>query len=171
MAKKIQHEVSESYHMAPGPEINGYSLINGEKYDRVINGSMGRNNEMINALGVDASPEDVIAHYDKLGGLIRKGKHTVKMGSFWDFKKRAPHATPKPVLVFRDLMGETVEIAVGEEIPIEVQAAQMAADNRNERNVKALAKKKAASADAKKKKKDAGDEEESEDDEDSEDEE
>lgn len=74
-----------------GIEINGYILVNTEKYNRVIYGIPGPKGELINALGEDAPPELVLAHYDKHMGLIKtKDGRKLEHGCFWDFKKKKP---------------------------------------------------------------------------------
>ena len=102
----------------------GYTLVNREKLNRVINGSEGPQGELIGGLGDEATEAAILAHYDKLGGLIRKGKSKVKTGCFWDFEGRKPFAKPKVVFVFRDLRGKKVELGENEEVPVEVQAAE-----------------------------------------------
>ncbi len=125
-----------------GPELNGYRLVNAEKANRAIYGAVVDKGQLVGGVGEGASNEAIIAEYDRLGGLIKKGKLRVKMGSFYDFKGRKPRATPEVAFVFRDLEGDEVVIAENEEIPLEVKAADIAAQNRSERAVKALAKSK-----------------------------
>lgn len=118
-------------------EILGYTIVNEEKYNRAIHGTMSRGGVLIGGVGEGATDLEKLAEYDKLAGCIRKGKHKVKLGSFYDFKKRAPRPEPQVVLVFRDLEGNVVEIPEGDAIPVEVRAAEMAQE-------KARAKKKKA---------------------------
>jgi len=108
----------------------GYTLVNLEKLDRAIHGTMSRGGQLIGGVGENASDEAIIAEYDRLGGCIKKDKNQVQMGSFYDFKKRAPRAKPDVVLVFRDLQGEVVLLKEDEEIPLEVKAAQVAEEKK-----------------------------------------
>lgn len=135
--------------MEYGPKTLGYTIRNNEKWTRAVYGAPGPNGTLINGVGEEATDLEKLAAYDRLAGLILKDGNRVKTGSFWDFKKNKPHAKPQVVFVFRDLTGEVVEIPEGEEIPVEVKAAEMAAKNRSERAVKAAARK-ASSVDSKK---------------------
>lgn len=136
MAKQI-HQAEQEL----GPTIHGYTLVNPDKFERAINGSIVDKGRVVGGIGKEASPEAILAEYDKLGGLIKKGKHRVKMGSFYDFKNRKPHDKPQVSFVFRDIEGDSIEIPEGEVIPAEVQVADMAAQNRSERAVKEASKK------------------------------
>lgn len=113
----------------PAAVINQFLLINHEKLDRVLNGSVGREGKLYGGLKAQFPdgniPNDrILAEYDKLGGLIMKGTSKVKMGSFYDFATRKPKEVPEVVFVFRDIEGDIVELNEGEEIPIEVRAAE-----------------------------------------------
>lgn len=119
-------------------KIGNYDCVNDEKINRAIFGSMGPEGALKGGVGEDASDEAKLAAYDKLGGLIRKGKNNVKTGSFFDFAKKKPHEKANVVFVFKT-EGQTVEIKEGEEVPLEVQASQIA----QEKKVKAQLEKQA----------------------------
>jgi hypothetical protein len=121
-------------------QINGFTLVNEEKINRAIFGTVGREGKLDGGVGERASDDAKIAEYDKLGGLILKGKYTVKTGSFYDFEGRSPRETPEVVLVFRDLAGQVVEIADGEAIPMEVKAAEMIKESKKPKKVKKVKK-------------------------------
>lgn len=105
--------------------ILGYELQNAEKVDRAIFGAMSRGGALAGGVGENATDEAKLAAYDKLGGLILKDNHKVKMGSFWDFAKNKAREKPEVMLELRDLLGNKIEIAEGEAIPLEVKAAEM----------------------------------------------
>ncbi len=66
-----------------------YLLVNHEKLDRVINGAMASQGRLSGGLGKDASAEEIIAEYDRLGGLIlTNGGQKVETGTFYDFVNR-----------------------------------------------------------------------------------
>jgi 5-deoxy-D-glucuronate isomerase len=127
--------------------VNGYHLVNAEKLDRAINGTVMSLGALKGGAGQDAEPEEVLAEYDRLGGLILKdGKYKVKTGSFYDFKHKEMFEDPEPVLVFT-VNGETVEVSADEPLPMEVRAAQQADEKKQAKRKKA-----AAASDAKKEK-------------------
>lgn len=104
-------------------QIGEFTLSNEEKLDRAINGTVTDRGSLSGGVGRDASEEDIIAEYDRLGGLIRKGKYKVKMGCFYDFPNKKPFAKPKPVLQF-SVNDEIVEVPADEPLPLEVRAAE-----------------------------------------------
>lgn len=110
--------------------IKGFELADPVKLEMAINGTMTRGGELKGGVGQDASEDDIIAEYDRLGGLIKKGKYTVKIGSFYDFKGKAPHKKSQVGFIFRNLEGDVVEIKDGEEVPLEVVAAEKIQENK-----------------------------------------
>ncbi len=71
--------------------IGEFILVNQEKIDRVINGIIGKNGQLVGGLGKDASEEAIIAEYDRIGGLIRnKDGQKIAIGSFYDFENKKP---------------------------------------------------------------------------------
>lgn len=162
MAKKIQIDKPNV--------INGYTLANPDKLHRAIFGSIAERGEAKSGVGEDAKPAEVLAAYDKLGGLIRKGSAKVKTGCFWDFENNCAFAKPKAILVFHDLKGRSVELPEGEEVPVEIQAAEKIRKEEKEEAKKKAEKdaKKKAAAKGKKVKDEDADEDEEEEDEDAE---
>jgi len=107
-------------------QLKKYELYNEQKVDRVINGAPNDKGEVVGGIGEDAPEELILAEYDKLGGYIRgKDGAKVKTGSFYDFKAKKPKEKPEVIYQFR-VNGHNIEIAEGEELPMDVQAAQVA---------------------------------------------
>lgn len=104
--------------------IGKYELVNEEKVERAIYGSVGAKGVHVGGVGADAAPEAILAEYDKLAGYVRVDGNKVKTGSFYDFDKRQPRTTPEVVFVF-SVNGKTVEVPEGEALPLEVRAAQI----------------------------------------------
>lgn len=102
-----------------------FELVNEDKAERTINGTIGRNASMVGGVGQDASPEAKIAEYDRLGGLIKYSGDTVKKGSFYDFKAKKPIAEPVIKLQF-NINGKVVEVDASEPLPPLVRAAKEA---------------------------------------------
>jgi len=80
-------------------EIKGIVLVNDAKYRRCFNSELGA--------GADATEEQVLALYDKFGGLMKKGAKIIKAtkkgeqdkvsggevvpnGKFWNYELRKP---------------------------------------------------------------------------------
>lgn len=73
----------------PPVGFGDYLICNHDKLNRVINGTVGSKGGLVGGLGKDASPEAILAEYDKLGGLIRnKAGENIAMGSFYDFENK-----------------------------------------------------------------------------------
>ena len=111
--------------------LKDYVLVNVDKFERVVYGSMAAQGRLANGIGENASDEDKLAAYDRLGGLILKDGRKLKTGCFWNFEKRFEHFSSSnviksPVVVFllKDLGGKEVEVAEGKEIPLEIKAAE-----------------------------------------------
>lgn len=125
--------------------VKTFTLVNEEKVSRALNGVPKAAGETIGGIGAGAYYEDnvwkrdgkelsegeisaletaLIAEYDKLGGLIRRGKDNVKMGSFYDFKGHGPRSNPQVVFTYR-VNGRYVEVADGTELPGEVKATKV----------------------------------------------
>ena len=88
--------------------INGYELVNPEKLDRAINGTVGRDGRSNGGVGTE-NEDAIIAAYDKLGGLILKDGLKVKMGSFYDFVNKKPREEAE-VSYMTEIEGEIVEV-------------------------------------------------------------
>lgn len=143
--------------------VGKYTLVNVDKVERAIHGTVGAGGSPKGGVGDDAKPADILAEYDRLGGhILMDGKYKVKMGSFYDFKGKKPHDKPAPILVF-NVNGETVEVPANKPLPLEVQAAEAAAVKKaGKRKAKAdadAASKKSKNSKAAKKAKDSEDEE------------
>lgn len=94
-------------------KIGDLNLVNEEKLNRAISGSMTRGGVLSGGVGENASDEAILAAYDKLGGLILKDDCKVKSGCFYDFEKKC--AKEKVELVFvEELDGELVEMSEDE---------------------------------------------------------
>lgn len=121
-------------------KIGSYKLVNADKVERAIHGTVGSRGETKGGVGEDADASEILAEYDRLGGLIKKdGKYRVKTGSFYDIKGKKPHAKPKPILLF-SVDGEIVEVDANKELPLEVKASEMVKERRE---TKAAAKREA----------------------------
>lgn len=105
-------------------QIQDFVLENAEKVKRAIYGTPGKGGLPQGGVGDKASEADILAEYDRLGGLITKNHRKVKNGSFYDFDKRQPKEKPVIVYELRDLDGNKVELKEGEDIPLEVLAAE-----------------------------------------------
>lgn len=112
----------------PEVETLGYGIMNQDKWQRAIYGSIGREGQPMGGVGEKASDQAKLTEYDRLGGLIVKGKYKLKTGCFYDFIKK--QARPEPAIVFlmRNFEGDVVEIPEGTEIPLEVKAAEIKAE-------------------------------------------
>ena len=130
-------------------KIKDFILVNEEKVERALNGvpdsrpnsagqSVGgvgqgayfdgvwkRDGEDLSEAEVDKLESAILAEYDKLGGLIKRGDDTIKTGSFYDIKARTPRKEPKIIFTFRDIKGRYVEVPDGVELPREVKAAKI----------------------------------------------
>ncbi len=109
----------------------GYELVNAEKLDRAINGSMGRGGRLTGGVGEDAADELIIAAYDRLGGLIRKNGDKVQHGCFCDMEESKKQGKPvvieDPFIVFefRDTEGNKHLVDEDEDEPDEVKMAKL----------------------------------------------
>lgn len=74
----------------------------------------------------------ILAEYDKLGGLIKRGDDKVKTGSFWNFKARKPHETPVIVFTYK-VNGKFVDVNEGTELPGIIKATKQLEEAQNEK--------------------------------------
>lgn len=100
--------------------IDGFVLENHDKLQRVLEGDVMTQGlpqgGLIEKYG-DISkvpPSEVLARYDKIGGLITKDigsdvRVKIKTGSFWDVRKKAPREEPMVKYLFI-VGGEKVEV-------------------------------------------------------------
>lgn len=126
-------------------DIQGFTLVDSAKFDRALNGTLRGNNTVIGGVGAGAYFEngawlrngtelneeevaklefDLLAEYDKLGGLIRKGGDKVVTGSFYNFKAKKPHDAPQVKFIFR-VNGKAIEVPDGEALPGIVRAKRI----------------------------------------------
>lgn len=96
-------------------EIDGYQLTNTVKLDRART-----------IIGEDASDQDLLVAYDRLGGLITKEGQKIKTGCFYDVKSKKAFAKPKLIYLY-SVSGRIVEVPEGTELPGEVRAANILA--------------------------------------------
>jgi hypothetical protein len=122
--------------MQESKEINGFTLVNAEKIERALHGTMGKGGELNGGVGDKAKPEDLLAEYDRLGGLILKDGRKVKTGSFYDFDKKEARETPQVILILKDLEGETVELDGDAELTPELKAAEVIAERKRAKQAK-----------------------------------
>ena len=95
-------------------KIGKLNLKNEEKLSRVLE-----------SLKEESSEEQIVAAYDRLGGLITQGEDKVKTGCFYNFKEKKMIENPVVVLEFRDTEGDLFEVKEGEEGPIQVKVAKV----------------------------------------------
>lgn len=106
--------------------IKGFELVNEEKVERAINGTITSLNEKIGGIIAEDGTYDedeLLAEYDKLGGLITRGEDRVKTGSFYDFANKRPRKEPKIMFIY-NINGKVVEVEDGKELPGLVRAAK-----------------------------------------------
>lgn len=119
--------------------VLGYTLANPEKVRRALEGSptsRGENTGGVARPDGTFDPYALLAEYDRIGGLIRRGTDKVKTGSFYDTK--AKKARVEPAVVFQYLVnGEVVEVEDGQELPGIVRAARMLEGKRAAKGKKA----------------------------------
>lgn len=151
MAKNTTSKSKATEEVAKGKNVyKGYILVNADKLHRAIYGSIGDKGRVDGTgAGENASAEEILVAYDRLGGLILKGKAKVKPGCFYDFEKKVAFKKPEVILVFRDLKGRAVELEEGDEIPVEVQAAEKIREEEEEELKEKADKKKKDKADKK----------------------
>lgn len=129
-------------------QVGKFTLANEEKVDRALNGAQQADSTRVGGVGnlaykdgevwkregEELSEKEVVslefallAEYDRLGGLVKKGTDKVKTGSFYNIKSRKPHENPVATFVFM-INGREVEVKDGEEVPLVVKAAQVLAE-------------------------------------------
>lgn len=110
-------------------QIGELELVNPEKVDRAINGSVASNGQLMGGVG-PGDKDKILVEYDRLGGYIKKGKYKVKSGCFYDHRTKKAVPKPEIFLLLRDLNGNEVELPDGEAIPVEVRAAEVQAETK-----------------------------------------
>jgi len=109
-------------------KAKGFDLINEDKVRRAKEGSPNSSGVFVGGVAKpDGSygEDALLAEYDKLGGLIKRGGDKVKTGSFYDFKARRPKAEAEVVFEYR-VNGKVVEVPDNVELPGEVKAVKVA---------------------------------------------
>jgi len=129
-------------------KVAGFTLVNADKVQRALEGQPTPSGE--NKGGIarpDGSYDDMelLAEYDRMGGLIKKGTDNLKVGSFWDFKAKKPHAEPKVVFLYR-VNGQLIEVPDGSELPGLVKASRILAEANAEAQEEAPKKRKSRKA-------------------------
>lgn len=94
-------------------KVGKYELSSVDKYNRAIFGSNSRAGKPIGGVGENATEAEILAEYDRLGGLILEGNNKVETGSFFDFKNNKPREVPVITYIYRTLDGEAVSIPEG----------------------------------------------------------
>jgi hypothetical protein len=121
-------------------KVGKYSLMNPEKVNRALEGTPNDRGELNGGVAdAEGKYDDValLAEYDRIGGLIKKGEDKVITGSFYDFKARKPKAKAEVKFIYR-VNGKFVEVKEDEEAPGEVKALkQMAQEAKAEKKAKA----------------------------------
>jgi hypothetical protein len=118
--------------------VNGFTLANPDKVTRALEGAMNQRGEFIGGVRKsDGSydPAELIAEYDRIGGLILKGEDKVRTGSFYDIKTRRARVEPKVEFEFR-VNGEVIYVPAEQEKPNAVKAVQIAEKAKKEKKVK-----------------------------------
>lgn len=100
-------------------------LVNEDKVTRAVFGTTMSDASHKGGVGEDATGEQKVTEYDRLGGLIKLAGSTVKRGCFYDLKTRKPAVTPVVMLTF-EINGKTVVVPADEPLPPLVRAAKEA---------------------------------------------
>lgn len=116
----------------------GYTLVNPDKVTRVLDGTQDERGVLRGGIRkADGSydEKELIAGYDKIGGLIRKGEDKVRTGSFYDFTARRARVEPKVEFEFR-VNGDVVYVPAEQEIPNKIKAVKVAEKQEKEKKAK-----------------------------------
>jgi len=100
-------------------KVNGFILANEDKVNRAIYGYKTDKGSLIPGVGEDASPEQILSEYDRLGGFITKDGEKVKNGSFYDYQAKKTRTEPL-VMFMTDIDGEIVEVSEEEAKAVKV---------------------------------------------------
>jgi hypothetical protein len=94
-----------------------FELLNDDKFDRAVHGTVGRMGAMQGGVGDNASDEAKLTEYDRLGGAIRFNGSRVKRGCFYDFASRKPfHEDEVEVTIVLSINGQNLEFSADEPI-------------------------------------------------------
>lgn len=103
-----------------------FSLMNMDKVGRALDGTPNDKGMPVGGIRKeDGSYEnsELLAEYDRMGGLIRKGEDKVKTGSFYDFQNRRPREKAVVEFVY-NVNGKFVTVSADKEMPGEVKAVK-----------------------------------------------
>jgi len=136
--------------MSDEQKVGEYYLPNLEKLDRAVNGTVVSGGKKQGGVGLDATDEQILVEYDKLGGLILKGGLKVKSGCFYDIEEKKGFETPEPVF----------EVSIDESIVdvTEDEAKGLQAVQKKKEELKAKAKSKPKGKKLRRKKKEVKEE-------------
>ena len=101
----------------------GIKMINEEKVTRVIYG-IATSKGLIDGLGEDATPEDILAKYDSYHGYMTKDRYKVKHGTFYDEKTK--RFAKKQIVLLIKMNGEYVEQEEDAPESLEIKVAKRA---------------------------------------------
>lgn len=122
-------------------KLKGYVIQNDGKYNRAVYGSPNARGEMFGGVGENATEDEKLAAYDRLGGLILSNGRKIKNGTFWDFKTKKIVENPQPIIQIR-VDGELFEYPQGKELPMEVVAKETLDKRKKDKKAKEMAEKK-----------------------------
>lgn len=106
-------------------EAFGYPIecLNEDKVERAINGTLGKLGQNQGGVGAEATGEEKVTEYDRLGGGMRINGDRVKPGCLYDFKNKK--AFKDPVLQLEFLInGKRVVVNADEPLPAIVRASK-----------------------------------------------
>lgn len=108
-------------------KVGKYTLENPEKIMRSLHGSMNDKGEFVGGVLKNGAFDDdeLLAEYDRIGGLITRSGDKVATGSFYNFAERRRQDKPSVMLEFR-INGELVHTPEKDMSP-EEEAARAAA--------------------------------------------
>ena len=138
MAKKTISETNEETGIERFDVIDGFVLENSSKLERVVFGDVKRAGVPEGGLGEEAAPMLVLAHYDKIGGLITKDvggdkRVKIKNGAFWDIRKKCPREVPVIRYMFK-VAGEEIEVDDPSNLAKAVTMVETALSEKEENN-------------------------------------
>ena len=109
----------------------GFMMENREKVERVIYGT-STGHGLVGGVGIDASPEKILAKYDELNGYITKNGFKVKNRTFFDFRTKKPIENPQVIYLIK-MNGEFREQPEDAEDSLEMKVAKKQAQEEVEK--------------------------------------
>ena len=116
-------------------KAEAYEFCNPEKVDRALNGTLRSGGHLeggVKKADGTWDEAELLAEYDKLGGLIKKGGDSIQTGSFYDFKNRTKREKPEIIFEFR-VAGEKVLVPEGRELPGVVKGARLLEEHKKDK--------------------------------------